>query len=105
VSGAPGPYDSEPFTFGFLQRRSAIIYRTVRCATGLSGAPSGAMALQHNGRLHSALTTLQYTTEVRAEVRGAPDNEQCLSGAAPDCPVPPEVSAPTVDYVKTLTVG
>jgi hypothetical protein len=27
-------------------------------------------------------------TEVRAVVRGAPDSEQCLSGAAPDCSVP-----------------
>jgi hypothetical protein len=51
------------------------------------------------------LTALQFTAEVRAEVRGAPDSEQCLSGAAPDCPVPPEVSAPTVDCVRTLTVG
>jgi hypothetical protein len=25
--------------------------------------------------------------EVRTEVRGAPDTEQCLSGAAPDCPM------------------
>jgi hypothetical protein len=28
------------FTFGFLQEHSAIIHRTVRCATGLSGVPS-----------------------------------------------------------------
>jgi hypothetical protein len=28
-----------------------------------------------------------------------------LPGAAPDYLVPPEVSAPTVDYVRTLTVG
>jgi hypothetical protein len=40
VSGAPGPYDFKLFTFGFLQRRSAIIHRTVWCATGLSGAPA-----------------------------------------------------------------
>jgi hypothetical protein len=51
------------------------------------------------------LTTLQFVAEVKAEVRGAPDNEQCLSGAAPDYLVPPEVSAPTVDCVRTLTVG
>jgi hypothetical protein len=51
------------------------------------------------------LTGLQFTAEVRAEVRGAPDSEQCLSGAAPDCLVPPEVSATTVDCVRTLTVG
>jgi hypothetical protein len=33
------------------------------------------------------LTALQCATKVRTEVRGAPDTEQCLSGAAPDCPV------------------
>jgi hypothetical protein len=37
VSGAPGPYKDELATLGFLQARSAIIHRTVRCATGLSG--------------------------------------------------------------------
>ena len=31
--------------------------------------------------------------EVRAVVRGAPDSEQHLSGAAPDCPVPLEDKA------------
>jgi hypothetical protein len=31
--------------------------------------------------------------EVRAIDRGAPDSEQCLSGAAPDCPVPLEDKA------------
>jgi hypothetical protein len=31
--------------------------------------------------------------EVRTVVRGAPDSEQCLSGAAPDCPVPLEDKA------------
>jgi hypothetical protein len=89
-----------------------VCHRTVQCT-------SGATALQRNDRLHSALTTLQFATKVRAEVRGAPDNEQCMSGAtrnqrsngrlrrnpngwvtwlahrtvssgAPDCPVRPE---------------
>jgi hypothetical protein len=30
---------------------------------------------------------------VRAQARGAPNTEQCLSGAAPDCPVPLEDKA------------
>jgi hypothetical protein len=77
-----------------MRTRSAIIHQTVRC-------DSGATALRRNGRLHSALTELQFV----AEVRGAPDSEQCLSGAAPNCLVPPEVSAPTVACVRTLTVG
>jgi hypothetical protein len=40
VSGAPGVVQSELFTFGFLRHRSAIIHRTIRCATGLSGVPA-----------------------------------------------------------------
>jgi hypothetical protein len=39
------------------------------------------------------LTALQCVAEVRTEVRGAPDSEQDLSGAAPDCPVPLEDKA------------
>jgi hypothetical protein len=42
---------------------------------------------------------------VRAAPKGAPDNEQYLSSAAPDCPVHQEVRAPTIETVKTLTVG
>jgi hypothetical protein len=37
VSDAPGPYKDELATLGFLQVHSAIIHRTVRCATRLSG--------------------------------------------------------------------
>jgi hypothetical protein len=33
---------------------------------------------------------------VRAEPDGAPDTEQCLSGAPPDCPVAQKTEAPTV---------
>jgi hypothetical protein len=33
-SGAPGPYNSELATFGFLRPRYAIIHRTVRCTSG-----------------------------------------------------------------------
>jgi hypothetical protein len=45
----------ELLTFGFLRPLSAIIHRTVRCATGLSGVPSGATVVSatvdSNGRL------------------------------------------------------
>jgi hypothetical protein len=74
-------------------------------ATGLSGAPAEQQLSSATVDCIVPLIELQFVAEVRAEVRGTPDNEQCLSGAAPDCPVPPEVSAPTVDYVRTLTVG
>jgi hypothetical protein len=125
MSGTPGPYDSELFSFRFLQRRSAIIHRTVRCATGLSGAPAeqrlASTTVDCNGRLqrYSARTV---RAEVRAAAEGAPDSEQCLSGAtrrqssngrirknpngwvtwlahrtvsggAPDCPVRPSTAA------------
>jgi hypothetical protein len=42
---------------------------------------------------------------VRAAPEGAPDSEQDLSGAAPDCSVPQDVRAPMVETVRTLTVG
>jgi hypothetical protein len=45
LSGAPGWINLKLFTFGFPQAHSAIIHWTVRCATGLSGAPSGATAI------------------------------------------------------------
>jgi hypothetical protein len=41
VSGAPGPYKCQPATLGNSRACSAIIHRTVRCATGLSGEPAG----------------------------------------------------------------
>jgi hypothetical protein len=105
VSGAPGPYKSELATFGFLQCHSSIIHRTVRCATRLSGAPAEQRLFGVTVDCTVPLTALQFAAEVRAEVRGAPDSEQCLSGAAPDYPVPPKVNAPMVDRVRTLTIG
>jgi hypothetical protein len=42
---------------------------------------------------------------VRAAPEGAPDSEQCLSGVAPDSPMPQDVRAPTVETVRTITVG
>jgi hypothetical protein len=89
VSGAPGPYQSELFTFGFLQRRFAIIHRTVRCATGLSGVPAEQWLFGATVDCTVPLTALQFAADVRTEVRGTPDSEQWLPGAAPDCPVPP----------------
>jgi hypothetical protein len=48
VSGAPSDsvrctrtVQLKPATLGFLQARSAIIHRTVRCATGQSGESAG----------------------------------------------------------------
>jgi hypothetical protein len=75
-----------------------VCHRTVRCTKQSNG-------YQRNGRLHSALIELQFAAEVRAGAKGAPDSEQCMSGAAPDCLVHQVVRAPTVETVRTLTVG
>jgi hypothetical protein len=75
-----------------------VCHRTVRCTKRSND-------YQRNGRLHSALTELQFTAEVRAGARGTPDSAQYLSGAAPDYPVPQDVRAPMVETVRTLTVG
>jgi hypothetical protein len=40
LSDAPEAVHYELLTFGFLRVHSAIIHRTVRCATGLSGVPA-----------------------------------------------------------------
>jgi hypothetical protein len=98
LSGALGWIDLKLFTFGFLQAHSAIIHRTIRCAKRSND-------YSRNGRLHSALTELQFAVEVRAGARGAPNSEQCMSGAAPDCLVHQDVRAPTVETIRTLTVG
>jgi hypothetical protein len=41
--------------------RSAIIHRTVRCNTGLSGVPAEQRLLRANGRLQNAFNALQCT--------------------------------------------
>jgi hypothetical protein len=71
--------------------------------TGLSGVPPDCpVHWRSNGyptQRSTATDTLHcYSVrtvhaEVRAVVRGAPDSEQCLAGAAPDCPVPLEDKA------------
>jgi hypothetical protein len=66
LSGVPP--DSVPCTrvyqfhlasFGFSRSLSAIIHRTVRCSTGLSDVPCGAMANNANGRLQKVNSELQ----------------------------------------------
>jgi hypothetical protein len=92
--------DSELASFGNLGGRSAIIHRTVRCNTGLSGVPAEQRLLRANGHLQRTLNALQCMparAEVRAGVEGAPDSLQDLSGAPPDCPVAQLSKAPTVE--------
>jgi hypothetical protein len=71
-------FDAELASFGNLGGRSAIIHRTVRCNTGLSGVPAEQRLLRTNGRLQKALNALQCAptrAEVRAAPEGAPDSE------------------------------
>jgi hypothetical protein len=105
VFGAPGPYNSELATFGFLQRHSAMIYRTVRCATGLSGVPPDCPMHQAKQRLSS--TTVDcivpwqcYSTRQKSEQKS--EAHRAVNSA---CPVSLEDKAPTVVCVRTLTVG
>jgi hypothetical protein len=55
--------NSELLTFGNSGGRSAIIHRTVRWRTGLSGVPAEQQQLRANGRLQKALNALQCVPE------------------------------------------
>jgi hypothetical protein len=94
VSGAPGLYRCQPATLGKMKARSAIIRRTVRCAIILSG--------ESGGNDYPAPTvdckSIYYVNSVAIQVRVAKSEGTGLSGMAPDCPVPQEDKAPTVDF-------
>jgi hypothetical protein len=83
VSGAPGPYKCQPATLGKMKAQSAIIHRTVRYATGLSGESAG------NGYPAPTVDSAKCYSELQCRGR---------SQRAPDCPVPQEDKAPTVDF-------
>jgi hypothetical protein len=51
--------NSKLVTFGNSGSRSAIIHRTIRCSTGLSGVPVEQRLLRTNGRLQRAANALQ----------------------------------------------
>jgi hypothetical protein len=70
-------------SFGFPRRSSAIIHRTVWCATGLSGAPAEQRLSARNGRLYKVNSA---NSDVRAEGQWGTG----LSGVTPDYPVPHE---------------
>jgi hypothetical protein len=65
-------------SFGNLGSHSAIIHRTVRCSTGLSGVPSGVTANSANSRLQKVNSDEQCVTacaESEQAPEGAPDSE------------------------------
>jgi hypothetical protein len=105
VSGAPGwALVNWPLS-GIRQRRTAIIHRTVRWCTGLSGQPMAASTTvgrairarrvaRADGRLGAPDSVRCANGYNSATVgcailgrRSAPDNEQWMFGGAPDCPV------------------
>jgi hypothetical protein len=94
VSSAPGPYIVQAATLGFSQARSAIIHRTVRCGTGLSGESASNDYLR-------VTVDCKSTDEVNSavvEVRATKSEGIRLSGVAPDCPVPQGDKAPMADF-------
>ena len=99
-SGAPDSVrctrdsNSKLLTFGNSGGRSAIIHRTVRCSTGQCPVAhrtvrcaSGATATSRQRSSAEGIKCATVRARVRAEPDGAPDTEQCLSGAPPDCTV------------------
>jgi hypothetical protein len=66
-----------------------VAHRTVRCASGAT-----ATSCQRSSAESIKCATVR--ARVRAEPDGAPDTEQCLSGAPPDCPVAQKTEAPTI---------
>jgi hypothetical protein len=95
--------NSELLTFGNSGGRSAIIHRTVRCSTGqypmahrTVRCASRATTTSHQRSSAEGIKCAKVRARVRAEPDGAPDTEQWLSGAPPDCPVAQKTEAPTV---------
>jgi hypothetical protein len=108
--------NSELLTFENSGGRSAIIHRTVRCSTGqcpvahrtvrwhtgLSGGTpdcpvaSGATTTSRQRSSEEGIKCATVCARVRAEPDGAPNSEQCLSGAPLDCPVAQKTEASTV---------
>jgi hypothetical protein len=81
---------SEPATIEKFLARSAIIHRTVRCATGLSSEPAEQRLTSANGRLQKTLCVNSANVEVRVQkLEGIG-----MSGVTPDCPVQQDDKAP-----------
>jgi hypothetical protein len=66
-----------------------VAHRTVRCVSG--GTTTSCQRSSAEG-----IKCATVRARVRAEPDGAPDIEQCLSGAPLDCPVAQKTEAPTV---------
>jgi hypothetical protein len=69
--------EAELATFGKFQGRSAIIHRTVRCASGATTTSRATVVCNH-------IQCATVRARVRARRVGAPDSLQDLFGAPPD---------------------
>jgi hypothetical protein len=81
--------NSELLTFGNSGSHSAIIHRTVRCASGATATSAPTVAC-------NSIKCATVRAEVRHAPEGAPDSLQDLSGAPSDCPVAQKTESPTV---------
>jgi hypothetical protein len=86
VSGAPCPYDDEPATLGKTEPRSAIIHRTIRCATELFGVPAEQRLLAPTVDCKNRWqrNSVRRVRAVESEAH------RTVSGVTSDCPVPQE---------------
>jgi hypothetical protein len=105
VSGAPPDsvwctrvLEAKLATFGKIRGCSAIIHRTVWCA---SGATTTSRATVDCNRIKCVPTR----AEDRGRAVGAPDSLQDLSGAPPDSPEAPPIRAPTVEPQRSADVA
>jgi hypothetical protein len=85
-------------TFGKIRGRSAIIHRTVLCASGATATSRATVDC-------NCIQCATVRAEVRARAGGAPDSLQDLSGAPPDSPEAPQVRAPTVEPQRSADVA
>jgi hypothetical protein len=98
VSGAPGHSTLNSLPSGISEGRSAIIHRTVRCA---SGATATSRATVVCNRIKCATVRAR----VRARAGGAPDSLQDMSSAPPDSLEAPQVRTPTVEPQRLADVA
>jgi hypothetical protein len=76
LSGAPGTVQAELFTFRFLESRSAIIHRTVWCASGVT-------AKKRNGRLQRSPANVNSAQTIRAESEQRKKAHRTVNSACP----------------------
>jgi hypothetical protein len=81
--------DSKLATFGNSGSRSAIIHRTIRCSTGLSGVPAEQRLHRANGRLQRAVNALQCAQK-------SEQSQKAHRTVNSDCPMAQKLEAPTV---------